>query len=194
MKVVAVEHLTLDGVMQSPGGPDEDRRGGFVHGGWAADDNDDAMNAALSAQMDQEGALLLGRFTYESFFAYWPTQKNNPFTDVLNRTQKYVPSRTLKEPLPWQNSTLLAGEATMSVARLKHEIPRGRLTVLGSGVLMQSLLAAELIDELFLMIHPVVLGSGKRLFVDGGAPARLKLTTSKTTPVGVFLATYEARW
>src|SRR6187455_261524 len=115
MKIVAVEHLTLDGVMQSPGGPDEDRRGDFTHGGWAADDNDEVMNAALGRQMAEAGSLLLGRLTYEAFLSYWPKQTNNPFTDILNKTQKYVTSRTLKAPLPWQNSTLLAGDAATSV-------------------------------------------------------------------------------
>jgi dihydrofolate reductase len=190
MKVVAVEHLTLDGVMQSPGGPDEDRRGDFTHGGWAADDNDEVMNAALGARMAEASALLLGRLTYEAFFAYWPKQKNDPFTDILDGAHKYVSSRTLKEPLPWQNSTLLAGDAATSVARLKHQSANGRLTVLGSGALVRSLVTAELIDELFLMIHPVLLGSGKRLFGDGDAPTRLKLIESKTTTVGVVLARY----
>jgi dihydrofolate reductase len=146
------------------------------------------MNQALGQHMSQEGALLLGRFTYEAFFAYWPKQKNNPFTEVLNNTQKYVPSRTLKD-LPWQNSTLLPGDAVESVARLKQQPAPERLTVLGSGVLVRSLLRAKLIDELFLMIHPLVLGSGKRLFSDDPRVS-LTLVESKPTTKGVIIATY----
>ena len=192
MKLYVFNHLTLDGVMQSPGGPEEDRRGGFKHGGWAQPDNDDVMNKAIGGSMQHSGSLLLGRFTYQAFYDYWPKQKNNPFTDVLNNTQKYVVSRTLKEPLPWQNSTLLAGDATESVAKLKQQ-PGNGLTVLGSGELCQALMRANLIDEYLLMIHPRVLGSGKRLFPDGGALAALQLVDSKTTTKGVVIATYRPR-
>ena len=192
MKLYVFNHLTLDGVMQSPGGPDEDRRGGFQHGGWAQPDNDDVMNKAIGDSMQRSGSLLLGRFTYQAFFAYWPKQKNNPFTDVLNNTQKYVASRTLKQPLPWQNSTLLPGDAAESVAELKRQ-PGKDLTVLGSGELCQALMRANLVDEYLLMIHPRILGSGKRLFPDGGALSTLELVDSKTTTKGVVIATYRPR-
>jgi dihydrofolate reductase len=192
MKLYVFNHLTLDGVMQSPGGPEEDRRGGFKHGGWAQPDNDDVMNEAIGRSMQHSGSLLLGRFTYQAFYDYWPKQKNNPFTDVLNNTQKYVVSRTLKEPLPWQNSTLLGGDATESVAKLKQQPGKG-LTVLGSGELCQALMRANLVDEYLLMIHPRVLGSGKRLFPDGGAMAALEVVDSKTTTKGVVIATYRPR-
>jgi dihydrofolate reductase len=192
MKLYVFNHLTLDGVMQSPGGPDEDRRGGFQHGGWAQPDNDDVMNKAIGDSMQHSGSLLLGRFTYQAFFDYWPKQKGNPFTEVLDNTQKYVTSRTLKEPLPWQNSTLLRGNAVESVAELKQR-PGNGLTVLGSGELCQALMRADLVDEYLLMIHPRILGSGKRLFPDGGAPSTLELVDSKTTTKGVVIATYRPR-
>jgi dihydrofolate reductase len=189
MKVVAVEHLTLDGVMQAPGRPDEDRRGGFQHGGWAQPDNDPAMGEAMAGGMANGGALLLGRRTYEDFAAIFPKQLNNPFTAVLTNSQKYVASSTLQEPLPWENSTLLKGDAAEAVVRLKEE-PGKDLVVLGSGVLVQSLMHRNLVDEYVLMIHPLVLGTGRRLFVDSGAFAALRLVDVKTTTTGVIIATY----
>jgi dihydrofolate reductase len=189
-RIVVVEHLTLDGVMQSPGGPDEDPRGGFTHGGWAQAGNDDVMFAAMSKGMGGSD-LLFGRVTYEQFYAYWPNAPQpNPFTEVLNSTQKYVASRSLDEPLPWANSTLLAGDATRSVAELKAK-PGKDLAVLGSGELVQSLMRHNLVDTYLLMIHPVVLGTGRRLFPDGGVPADLRLTDSIITSTGVVIATYE---
>jgi dihydrofolate reductase len=109
-KIVVTNHLTLDGVMQAPAGPDEDRRGGFEHGGWATPNNDEVMGRVMGEGMSQGGALLLGRWTYEAFYAFWPHQKDNPYTEVLNNSQKYVASTTLTEPLPWMNSTLLEGD------------------------------------------------------------------------------------
>ena len=189
MKVVAVEHLTLDGVMQAPGRPDEDRRGGFQHGGWAQPDNDEVMAEAMAEGMANGGALLFGRRTYEDFAAFWPKQADNPFTAVLNNSQKFVASRTLKEPLPWINSTLLKGDAAEAVANLKEK-PGKDIVVLGSGVLVQSLMKRNLVDEYVLMIHPLVLGSGRRLFADDGALAALRLVDVKTTTKGVIIATY----
>jgi dihydrofolate reductase len=190
-RVIVVNHLTLDGVMQAPSGPDEDRRGGFPHGGWAAPYQDEVMGRVMGEHMAaaEGGALLFGRWTYESFYAYWPHQTDNPFTPVLNARQKYVASTTLTEPLPWENSTLLRGDAVTAVAELKRERD-GDLAVLGSGRLIQSLLRADLVDELLLTISPVVLGTGQRLFPDGGAPARFQLTDSTTTTTGVIIATY----
>jgi len=190
MRVVAVEHLTLDGVMQAPGRPDEDRRGGFQHGGWAQPDNDAVMGEVMAKGMANGGALLFGRRTYEDFAAVFPGQKDNPFTAVLDNSQKYVASMTLKEPLPWVNSTLLKGDAAEAVAKLKEE-PGKDLVVLGSGVLVHSLMRRNLVDEYLLMIHPLVLGSGRRLFVDGGAFSALRLVDSKTTTTGVLIATYQ---
>ena len=186
-KVVVFTNLSLDGVMQAPGRPDEDRRGGFEHGGWAAP----------YAAMAQTGnsiaitSLLLGRRTYEDFYAVWPNRTDNPYTAVLNNTQKYVASTTLSEPLPWINSTLLKGDAAEAVARLKEELDKD-LVIMGSGELVQSLMRANLIDEYVLLIHPLVLGSGRRLFPEGSAFATLRLVGAKTTNTGVVIATYAA--
>src|SRR6266700_2336051 len=187
-KVVVFTNLTLDGVMQAPGRPDEDRRGGFEHGGWATPY---AAMAQAGNSMSSTGALLLGRRTYEDFYAFWPNQSNNPYTAVLNNTQKYVASTTLSEPLSWSNSTLLKGDAAEAVASLKEE-PGKDLVVLGSGELVQSLMRRNLVDAYVLLIHPLVLGSGRRLFPDGGAVAALRLVDTKTTTTGVVIATYAA--
>jgi len=189
-KLLVINHVTLDGVMQAPGRPDEDTRGGFEHGGWAVAGNDEVMATKMAEGMaKQGGALLLGRRTYENFYAYWPRQTDNPYTDRLNATTKYVASRTLTEPLPWSNSILLDGDAADSVAQLKRE-PIGDVTVMGSGELIQSLVAADLIDEYLLMIHPIVLGAGRRLFTEGTRTS-LRLVDSITTTTGVVMATYE---
>ncbi|MEN3537413.1 dihydrofolate reductase family protein [Microbispora sp. ZYX-F-249] len=187
-KVVAIEHLTLDGVMQAPGHPDEDLRDGFRHGGWATRRQDPAMQEAMGARMTDAWSLLAGRTTYERFADYWPAQEPNPFTDALNRVQKYVASTTLTEPLTWQNSTLLKGGAADAVPGLKEELA-GNLVVFGSGVLVRSLLPHRLVDELVLLIHPVVLGSGRRLF-DETSPESFELVDSTTTRTGVVIATY----
>jgi dihydrofolate reductase len=188
--IVVFTSLTLDGVMQAPGRPDEDRRGGFEHGGWAQPYNDPVMASVAAEGMANGGALLLGRRTYEDFFSFWPNQTDNPFTAVLDNTQKYVASRTLQEPLPWRNSTLLEGDAAEAVARLKQQ-PGKDMVVLGSGELVQSLLRRDLVDQFMLLIHPLVLGSGRRLFADGGAPAALRLADTRTTTTGVVIATYQ---
>jgi len=185
-KVVVFMNLTLDGVMQAPGRPDEDRRGGFEHGGWATPYA--AMESA-GESMANTSALLLGRRTYEDFYTVWPNRTDNPYTAVLDNTQKYVASTTLEEPLSWSNSTLLKGDAAEAVARLKEE-PGKDLVVLGSGELVQSLMQRNLVDEYVLLIHPLVLGSGRRLFTDGGAFAALRLVSTKTTTTGVVIATY----
>lgn len=186
-KIVVFTNLTLDGVMQAPGRPDEDRRGGFDYGGWAAPY---ATMEAAEESMANTGALLLGRRTFEDFYTVWPNQTDNPFTEVLNNTQKYVASTTLKEPLPWINSTLLKGDATEAVARLKQE-PGKDIVILGSGELVQSLMRRNLIDKYVLLIHPLVLGSGRHLFTDGGAFATLRLFDTKPTTTGVMIATYQ---
>ena len=181
--------LSLDGVMQAPGRPDEDVRGGFERGGWANAYNDAVMGRRMAEGMSKETGLLFGRRTYEDFFSVWPNRTDNPFTDVLDRTRKFVASRTLAGPLPWQNSTLLSGDAAGSVAELKSR-PGPDLVVLGSGNLVQTLRRAALVDEYFLLIHPLILGTGSRLFPDG-PPADLRLLESLTTSTGVIIASYQ---
>ena len=188
-RVVVTTHLTLDGVMQAPARPDEDLRGDFAHGGWALPYGDAVMSSVMAEGMAQGGSLLFGRRTYEDFASVWPYRKDNPFTEVLDNSQKYVASTTLEEPLAWVNSTLLKGDAAEAVARLKEQ-PGKDLVILGSGVLVQSLMRHNLIDEYLLTIHPLVLGSGRRLFPDGGAYAALKLVETKTTTTGVVIAIY----
>jgi dihydrofolate reductase len=189
-KITVVNNLSLDGVMQAPGRPDEDLRGGFEHGGWAIPYNDEVKGRAMGQGMARGGALLFGRRTYEDFYGVWPNQKDNPFTEVLNNAQKYVASRTLKEPLPWSNSTLLDGDAADAVARLKEQSLED-FTILGSGALIASLMKRNLIDRYVLMIHPLVLGSGRRLFADDGSFAALELSESVATTTGVLIATYQ---
>jgi len=188
-KVVVTENLTLDGVMQAPARPDEDVRGGFEHGGWALPFNDEVMGRAMGERMVKGGSLLLGRRTYEDFYSVWPNRTDNPYTEVLNNTQKYVASTMLREPLPWSNSTLLEGDAAEAVAGLKEQ-PGKDIVVLGSGELVRALMRSNLIDEFVLLIYPLVLGSGRRLF-DGGARAALRLVDSVTTTTGVVIATYQ---
>ena len=188
-RVVVFTYLTLDGVMQAPGRPDEDRRGGFEHGGWAPPYADSVMASVAADGIANTGGLLLGRRTYEDFYAYWSNQPDSPFTDVLNNTQKYVASTTLQEPLPWSNSSLLEGDAAEAVAGLKEQ-PGKDLVVLGSGELVHSLMRRDLVDEYVLLIYPLLLGSGRRLFKEGSPPTALKLVDSKTTTTGVVIATY----
>ena len=189
-RLVVNENLTLDGVMQSPAAPDEDRRGGFEGGGWAPPYFDQVMGDWAAEGMARGGAMLFGRRTFEQFASFWPTQPDdNPFAAVLNNRQKYVASRTLEEPLSWRNSTLLQGDAMEAVAKLKEQ--SDDLGVLGSGELVRSLMRANLVDEYALLIHPLVLGSGRRLFPDDGPSAALRLVDTKTTTTGVVIATYQ---
>lgn len=186
-KVVVFTNVTLDGVMQAPGRPDEDRRGGFEHGGWATPY---AAMAQAGGSMANTGALLLGRRTYADFYDVWPKRKDSPFSAMLDNVQKYVASRTLKEPLAWMNSTLLKGDAAEAVAKLRENLDKD-LLILGSGDLIQSLMQRGVVDEYVLLIHPLVLGSGRRLFTDGGSFAALRLVNTKTTTSGVVIATYQ---
>ena len=189
-RLVVNENLTLDGVMQSPAGPDEDRRDGFEHGGWAPPYFDQVMGDVAAEGMAKGGAMLFGRRTFEQFASFWSTQPDdNPFAAVLNNRQKYVASTTLEEPLSWRNSTLLQGDAMEAVAKLKEQ-PDNDLVVLGSGELVRSLMRANLVDEYVLLIHPLVLGSGRRLFPDGAPSTALRLVDTKTTTTGVVIATY----
>lgn len=188
-RLIVVNNVTLDGVMQAPGRPDEDTRGGFAHGGWAAPYGDEVMGRVMADRMARPGALVLGRRTYEDFASYWPKQTDNPFTPVLNERVKYVASTTLREPLPWSNSKLLQGDAARAVAELKEQGDED-LAVLGSGELVRSLMRHDLVDEYLLNIHPLVLGAGRRLFPDDGTTAKLRLVDSTPTTTGVLIATY----
>jgi dihydrofolate reductase len=191
-KITVVNHMSLDGVMQAPADPDEDTRGGFEHGGWAAANRDEVMAQQMGKRVSGvgPGALLLGRRTYEHFYGYWPHQTDNPFTEVLNRSQKYVASTTLSEPLPWENSTLLHGDVPQAVAELKQQ-DGPDLVVLGSGELIQSLMPHDLIDVFLLQIHPVVLGGGRRMWAEDVPRADFKLADSVITTTGVVIATYQ---
>jgi dihydrofolate reductase len=188
-KVVVLMHLTLDGVMQAPGRVDEDQRGGFTHGGWAWPRGDSVV--AASRGIAEVGGLLFGRRTYEDFFSFWPNQTDNPFTLALNNSQKYVASTTRHEPLPWINSTLLKGDVAEAVARLKQQLDKN-LLIMGSSELIQSLMRRNLVDEYVLLIHPLVLGMGRRLFAAGSPTTTLQLVDTKTTATGVVIATYGA--
>src|SRR5690349_16445400 len=186
-KVIVFTNVTLDGVMQAPARPDEDRRGGFEYGGWGAPYG--AMTQAGDS-IANIGALLLGRRTYEDFYDVWPKRKEDPLSARLDNLQKYVASTTLSEPLEWMNSTLLKGDAAESVARLKGEMDRD-LVIMGSGNLIQSLRQHNLVDKYVLLIHPLVLGAGRRLFPDGGGFTALRLVNARTTDNGVVIAVYQ---
>jgi dihydrofolate reductase len=191
-RLMVVENVSLDGVMQAPGGADEDTRGGFRHGGWARPYTDQVMAARMGQGMSGDAAMLFGRRTYEQFFAFWSTQTDgNPYTEVLNHKRKYVVSRTLVEPLPWANSALLRGDAVDTVATLKRDV-EDDLVVLGSGELVRSLASAHLVDVYLLSIHPLTLGTGARLFPDGEPSRRLELVEAIPTTTGVIIATYRA--
>jgi dihydrofolate reductase len=187
-KVVVGAFVTLDGVMQAPGGPDEDPTGGFVHGGWVAVPWDDSMGETMGALFAEPFALLLGRKTYEIFAAHWPYSDEEPIAGLFNAATKYVATSSTKL-LAWQNSVAIGGDVPAQIARLKQE-DGPTLLVQGSSVLIQSLLGHGLIDEFRLLIFPLVLGSGKRLFGEGTVPAALKLVASKTSSTGVVMATY----
>ena len=187
-KIIVFTNLTLDGVMQAPGRPDEDLRGDFKYGGWGAPYA--AMTFATGESMSNTGPLLFGRRTYEDFYQVWPNRSDNPFTEVLNNAQKYVASTTLKEPLPWVNSTLLTGDVPQALASLKSQ-PGKDFLVMGSGVLVQSLMQHNLVDLYVLLLHPLILGSGRLLFPAGTTYSALKLIDVKPTPTGVVIATYQ---
>src|SRR5258708_16379379 len=174
-KVVAFTSLTLDGGMQAPGPPDEDRRRGFEHGGWATPYADSVQGEVVGASMDNTGPMRFGRRTYENFYSVWPKRTDdNPFTAVLNNSQKYVASATLKEPLPWINSTLLKGDAAEAVATLKAQ-PGKDIVVLGSGVLLQSLMRRNLADQYGLLLHPLLPAPGRPLFPPHSQSPHLRL-------------------
>lgn len=190
-RISVVESISLDGVMQAPAMPEEDTRGGFTRGGWANAYADQVMIDYMTAGAGAEGCLLLGRTTYQTMSATWPHMpEDNPFTGWINAMPKYVASTTLTAPLPW-NATLLEGEAGAAVAAVKDS-EGSDLTVLGSGVLVQTLRAHRLVDEYVLSIHPLILGSGTRLFPDGAA-ADLDLIDSTTTTTGVIIGRFRPK-
>jgi len=189
-KLIVTEFVTLDGVAQAPGQPDEDRDGGFTHGGWQAPLWDEAAGRTIFEQARSMDALLLGRKTYEIFANYWPTAPAEiPFTGLLNDVTKYVASRTLAGPLGWRGSSLVEGSVADGVTALKER--HDHLHVIGSLDLVQSLLRLGLVDRLNLWQYPVLLGSGKRVFADGTVPTALRLVESVTYPNGALQLTYD---
>jgi dihydrofolate reductase len=190
MKLVVGTFMTLDGVMQAPGEPNEDTEGGFTKGGWQRPFFDADAGKIMGETMATTSALLLGRKTYQIFAAFWPfAPKDDPAAGILNSIPKYVVSTTL-DRAEWNNSALIRGNVAQEVARVKQSGP-GILSVTGSGKLAQSLMQYNLVDEYVLWIHPIVLGSGKRLFAEGVAPANFKLSNTRTTGAGVVILTYQ---
>ena len=190
-KVIVNEWMSLDGVVQAPVYADEDTSGGFKHGGWHPRYFDDTSMKWVVENVAQAGGFLLGRRTYDAFAAYWPKapEEEQALAQPLNTLPKYVASRTVKEPLAWQNSRLLEGDVAAAVVALKREDGRD-LLVIGSTELVQTLIAHDLVDEFRVMIDPVVLGGGKRFFRDDGGLRALRLVASEVTTTGAILATY----
>ncbi|MGH8886613.1 MAG: dihydrofolate reductase family protein [Egibacteraceae bacterium] len=189
-KLVVGTFLSLDGVMQAPGGPDEDPSDGFTHGGWSVAYWDDAMGRIIDEWTEQADSLLLGRKTYEIFAAHWPhVTDDDPVSAKLNSVPKYVASTTL-DRVEWNNSTLINGDLAREVGKLKDQ-PGGEIQVLGSCQLIQTLMKHDLVDEYRLWTFPVLLGSGKRLFGDGTMPSGLKLIDTKTSDTGVVIHSYQ---
>jgi dihydrofolate reductase len=188
-QIGVVNFLTLDGVMQSPASPDEDRSGGFEYGGWVQPYLDEVWGNVAGEGMAAADALLFGRTTYEKMFGYWPNQPDDdPVAAMMNRSTKYVVSNTLEE-VTWENSKLIKGDVAAEITKIKQEPGKG-ITVLGSGDLIQTLMKHDLIDQYVLVVYPIVLGSGKRLFKDGAPKTPLKLVDSKPTTTGGMILTY----
>jgi dihydrofolate reductase len=187
-KIIAITQVTLDGVMQAPGGPEEDPSNGFAHGGWAMPFVDDAAGKVIGEIIAGEFDLLLGRRTYEIWARYWPHQGDNPIAKTFNKATKYVVTRTL-DRLDWEKSQRINGNVVEEVRQLKAS-DGPALHIWGSSELLQTLIAAELIDEYRLWVFPVVLGEGKRLFENGVPPRALTLVETRSTPSGVLLNTY----
>jgi dihydrofolate reductase len=189
MKLTATEFLTLDGVYQGPGGPDEDRRGGFDRGGWQAPIDDEEIGPYITSVYEGMDAMLLGRTTFDIWNAYWPEHDwGDPVSHGINVLPKYVPSTTLKDPA-WQNTHVIDGDVEAKVRELKAQ-PGRDLLLQGSGVLLRWLLERDLVDQLNLIIYPVVLGKGLRLFPEEGQSHALEVVESKVTPTGVMIQTY----
>jgi dihydrofolate reductase len=188
-KLIVSTFLTLDGVMQAPGGPEEDESNGFAHGGWSVNYWDDMMGQVMGKAMSVPFDLVLGRTTYDLFAAYWPHATDNPGAKPLNDATKYVASRS-RPTLEWGPSVLIEGDAAEGIAELKKG-DGPELQVHGSGNLIQTLMRHNLVDQYRLWVFPIVIGSGKRLFADGVIPAALKLVDSKVSTTGVVIGTYE---
>jgi dihydrofolate reductase len=187
-KIIVITQLTLDGVMQAPGGPDEDLRSGFTHGGWAMPFGDNALRQALDETVAGEFDLLLGRRTYDVFAGYWPHQGDNPVTKGFDNAVKYVVTHRTGQ-LNWKTSRPMGGDIAEEVRRLKAS-DGPELHIWGSHEVLQTLIAADLVDEYRLWISPVVLGEGERLFENGVPPRALSLVETKSTPKGILLNTY----
>lgn len=185
-KIIVLEHISLDGVIQAPGGPEEDTSGGFAHGGWIAPYSDEMLGTALRKQMNMPFDLLLGRKTFEIWAPYWPHHGDG--WPGVNTATKYVASNTMTAS-EWQPSVFLSGDIAEKVAQLKQQ-PGPDLHVWGSGNLLQTLIKHDLVDVFWLMIYPVTLGSGKRLFAEGTIPAAFKVTEGIVTPSGVIVVNY----
>jgi dihydrofolate reductase len=192
MRVVVNEFMSLDGVVQAPGGAEEDTDGGFAHGGWSMPYFDpEVMGAAVGEGMSTADALVFGRRTWQTMAAAWPERAGDPYADQMNAIKKYVASRTLtQDDLTWNNSTLLSpADALADVAALRGQ-KGGDLLVWGSASLVTSLLSADLVDELVVMIEPILLGGGKGIFPEDGTARPMELVRSVTTGTGVLLCTY----
>jgi dihydrofolate reductase len=188
VKLFATEMLTLDGVYQGPGGPDEDRRGGFDRGGWTAASASAEMGPYLTSMFERADALLLGRRTWQIWEPYWPNHDDNPFGHMINTLPKYVPSTTLRDPT-WNNTHVVSGDVEARIRELKAQ-PGREMQLHGSGVLLRWLLERDLVDELNLRISPVVVGQGMRLFPENGPSHNLELVDSWSTETGVLVQTY----
>jgi len=194
MRLVISDFISLDGVAQAPGGQAEDTDGGFQHGGWSMPHFDfTTMGAAVNEAIDTTAALLFGRRTWQTMAAAWPERAGDPFADRMNALPKYVVSRTLtEEQLTWGNTTLLGGDVAQAVGQLKQQ-PGGDIQVMGSLTLARSLISAGLVDEYRLMIEPVILGGGKRLFPDDGTQRTLELVSVTTASTGVQICVYRRK-
>ena len=188
--IIVLTFLSLDGVMQAPGGPEEDTSGGFRYGGWTVNYFDEFLGNVMAKQMGRPFDLLLGRKTYELFAGYWPhaSAVDQPIAPALNNARKYVASRTLSKP-GWQNSQVIGGDLPAEIRELKAQ-DGPPLQVHGSGNLVQTLMKHDLVDEFWLKIFPVTLGPGKRLFADGTIPAAFRLLECEVSPAGVIVASY----
>jgi dihydrofolate reductase len=189
-KIVVLTFISIDGVMQAPGGSDEDKATGFKYGGWTVPYFDEFLGKTMGEQLSEPFDLLLGRKTYDLFASYWPKQKDTEGADVLNNAKKYVVSNNASMDLPWEESILLTGDVVSQLKDLKDQ-EGPMLQVHGSSKLIQTLLKNDLVDELWLKIFPVTLADGKRLFAEGTIPAAFELIDTKASPSGVIVASYK---
>jgi dihydrofolate reductase len=192
MRIVVIEFMSLDGVAQAPGGPDEDTDGGFAHGGWSHPFFDPVVGGGFANAMTATDALLFGRRTWQTMAAAWPERAGDPFADQMNAIPKFVVSATLgDDELTWNNTTRIAGDSAVARIRELHETDGGDLLVMGSPTLVRTLLREGLVDELRLMIEPVILGGGKTIFPDDGVLRALELISTVTSATGVHVCSYK---